>query len=572
MKSLILHSIICLLTFCSYGQRKKVELTVSPEEVSVGQMVTITIKSNMEGDLIENLPSSFVPGYGVNSYSQYIQDVNTGEMIQEHIVVLNGAFTKAGTFKVGPFYVKDGNKSKASNVVSVRVVNGSVISTEDFSKEQLRKPAFGIIERSADKIYEGQALVLTARVYSKDAPTGQPLRKRNYEVKGIVESHDLSQFNKNYIETVSLKGKEYSTFSYDKKVIFPTGAGVLDITPFNVMLPFGSKGYDVQSNVPEIEVLPLPSGAPKNFIGGVGVFDISQKVEQKKLKQGDVFTLDVIISGNGNLHNLDKPKLPLTNGMIVYGDPVLTEEYTFGAKGASGQIIYTYNIQVTKSGTYKMPAVGLAYFDPFAEKYVSIVADSTATISVQGNPKYKGVDPQEINPESQQAAMDRIAPLSPYKPQKSSSLFGSKLFWIGITSPIALAFLFIFFMKKREENSEEKASREQVKTTMQVSIDFIQQAKNSIDVNDSQAFYGNIEKALTKCCTAASHLNSEENHSRQELFSTMHNQGVSEELIVEAKSIFEQCDNARYGIAGDTFVQSHLLAATQELIKKINRL
>lgn len=571
MKSLILHIIIYSLTFCSYGQRKKVELTVTPDEVSIGQTVTITIKSNMEGDLIENLPSSFVPGYGVNSYSQYIQDVNTGEMIQEHIVVLNGAFSKAGTFKVGPFYVKDGNKSKASNVVSVRVVSGSIVSTDDFSKEQLRKPAFGIIERSTDKIYEGQALVLTARVYSKDAPTGQPLRKRNYEVKGVVESHDLSQFNKNYIETVSLKGKEYSTFSYDKKVIFPTGAGRLDITPFNVMIPFGSKGYDVQSNVPEIEVLPLPAGAPKDFIGAVGVFDISQKVELKKLKQGDVFTLDVIISGNGNLHNLDKPKLLLTNGMIVYGDPVLTEEYTFGSKGASGQIIYTYNIQVTKSGTYKMPAVGLAYFDPFLEKYVSIQADSTSTIKVNGNPKFTGVDPQEISPESPQASMDRIAPLTPYKSQQSSKLYGSTLFWIGVSSPIALAFLFIFFVKKREENSEVKATKEQVKTIKQVSINHIQQAKKAIDSNDSQAFYSHIEKALTKCCIASSSLNPEENHSKMELYSSMAQNGIPENLIAEVKYIFEQCDNARYGIAGDTTEQSTLLDTTQELINQINR-
>lgn len=570
MKSLIIHIIICLLTFSSFGQRKKVELTVTPDEVSIGQTVTVTIKSNMEGDLIENLPSCFVPGYGVNSYSQYIQDVNTGEMIQEHIVVLNGAFSKAGTFKVGPFYVKDGNKSKASNVVSVRVVSGSIVSTEDFSKEQLRKPAFGIIERSSDKIYEGQALILTARVYSKDAPTGQPLRKRNYEVKGVVESHDLSQFNKNYIEIVSLKGKEYSTFSYDKKVIFPTGAGILDITPFNVMIPFGSKGYDVQSNVPQVEVLALPGGAPKNFIGGVGVFDISQKIELKKLKQGDVFTFDVIISGNGNLHNLDKPKLPLTNGMIVYGDPVLTEEYTFGSKGASGQIIYTYNIQVTKSGEYKMPAVGLSYFDPFLEKYISIKADSISTIKVDVNPSYEGVDPKEINPESQQVNMDRIAPLTPYRKQRSSNLFGTSLFWIGITSPIALAFLFIFFIKKREESSEIKASIQQIKSVKQDSIDYIQNAKKSINSNDPQAFYSNLEKGLTAICVASTQLSSEEIHSKSELYSNMIQNGIASEQIAQIKAIFEQCDNARYGIAGNLSEQESLLAATYALINQLN--
>lgn len=121
----------------------------------------------MDGELVENLPSAFIKGYGVNTYSQYIQDVNTGNMIQEHIVVINGAFSKAGTYKVGPFYVKDGNISKKSNVVTVKVSSGPVTSTVDFSKDQLKKPAFGIIERSSNKVYEGQALVLNAIVYSK---------------------------------------------------------------------------------------------------------------------------------------------------------------------------------------------------------------------------------------------------------------------------------------------------------------------------------------------------------------------------------------------------------------------
>lgn len=569
MRVLILHIIICLLAFSSFGQKKKVELTVTPDEVSIGQTVNITIKSNMEGDLIENLPSSFIPGYGVNSYSQYIQDVNTGEMIQEHIVVLNGAFSKAGTFKVGPFYVKDGNKSKASNVVSVRVVSGPIISTEDFSREQLRKPAFGIIERSSDKIYEGQALILTARVYSKDVPTGQPLRKRNYEVKGVVESHDLSQFNKNYIETVSIKGKSYSTFSYDKKVIFPTGAGILDIVPFNVMIPFGSKGYDVQSNVPEIEVLPLPAGAPKNFIGGVGVFEIHQKVELKKLKQGDVFSLDVVISGNGNLHNLEKPKLLLTNGMLVYGDPVLSEEFTFGSKGASGNITYTYNIQVTKSGEYKVPAVNMAYFDPFLEKYVSIKSDSTASIAVDLNPKYNGIDPKEMETDNSSVAMDRIAPLTPYRAQKSSGFFGSRMFWIVLSTPLVLALLFIFFIKKQEENSDNKATIEQIKTVKQDSIDYIQNAKKNFKEQDSYSFYNNIEKGLSKICVALTYLDNDAIHSRSSLFDSLLNSGISSHSIEKVRSILDQCDNAKYGNSGDTSEQAKLLSETQELIKQL---
>lgn len=570
MKTIILNSVAILIAFGSFAQRKKVELIVSPDEVSVGQTVNITIRTNMEGDLVENLPSNFIKGNGVNSSSSYVQDLNTGEMTQEFIVVINGAFSKAGTYKIGPFYVKNGNKSKKSNVVSVKVVNGAIISTDDFSKEQLRKPAFGIIERSADKVYEGQALVLNARVYSQFAPSGQPLLKRNYEVKGIVESYDLSQFSKNYIETVSLKGKSYSTFAYDKRVVFPTTIGRLDLSPFNIMIPYGNKGYDVQSNVPSIEVLPLPGGAPKDFIGGVGKFDIAQKVEIKKLKQGDVFTLELIISGEGNLHNLDKPKLLLPAGMIVYGDPTLTEEFTYGSRGAQGSISYVYNIQVTKPGAHKIPAIGISYFDPQLEKYVSIVADSSLQINVQEDPKFAGSDPQELTTQNVEASLDQLAPLSSFKESKENALFGTAVFWSGVSIPLAFAFGFLVFAKFKESNSEVKEVVAKVKSTKQQSKELFVEAAVALKNSDSQAFYLGIEKGLKLLCIAVGKLDPSLSYARQELMTSLIEQSVKTEVAEEIHQIFMECDNARYGISGNKDEQEALLQKVEYLLQELS--
>lgn len=568
MRGIIVNSILFLIAFGAFGQKRKVELIVSPDVVSIGQSVNITIKSNMDGELVENLPSAFIKGYGVNTYSQYIQDVNTGNMIQEHIVVINGAFSKAGTYKVGPFYVKDGNISKKSNVVTVKVSSGPVTSTVDFSKDQLKKPAFGIIERSSNKVYEGQALVLNARVYSKYEPTGQPLLKRNYEVDGIVESHDLNQFSKNYIETTTLKKTEYYTFSYDKRVIFPSTIGKLQITPFNIMIPYGNQGYDVQSNIPSIEVLPLPAGAPKNFIGAVGKFEVSQEVISKNLKQGDVFTLNITISGEGNLHNLEKPKLALPSGMIIYGDPTLTEEYTFGSKGAQGSITYSFNIQVTKAGDQTVPATSLSYFDPVLEKYIVMTAPTSESIHVDVSKSFE-VDNTVVEEQTTTSSADQLAPISEFKASKNSNLFGTPIFWLGLTAPLFAAFLFLFFLKKRSENSEKKEEIATVKYITQKSIDYLNDAKLSLKSDQSTDFYTSIEKGMRNICIAASKLDQGTIYSRFDLYENLLAKGVSQASIDKVKTIFEQCDNARYGIAGIDLEKDNLLALAQQAYKEL---
>lgn len=570
MSKLLLNSILILAFFLnawnSFSQKRKVEISVSSDEVSVGQTIQITIKSNMDGQLVENLPSSFIQGYGVDSYSQYIQDVNTGDMIQEHIVVINGAFSKAGTFKIGPFFVKDGNKSKSSNIVSVSVSNGPVASTDDFSKAQLKKPAFGVIERSSEKVYEGQALILNARVYSTIPPVGAPVRKRNYEINGVVESHDLDKFNKNYIEPITIKGKNYSTFSYDKKLIFPTGIGQLDITPFSIMIPFGQQAYDVQSNVPKIEVLPLPPNAPKDFIGGVGKLSISQSLEKKQLKTGDVFNLEVVVSGTGNLHNLDKPRLPLPKGMIVYGDPIIREDFKFGTAGASGKITYAYNVQVTKAGSFKLPAISISYFDIELEKYVTTRADSSVTLVINDNPKFDAATVEDLSTES--ISMDKIAPLAIYESPRSADFFGSFIFWIALSLPVAFATFFLFFTRVKERKVETRHVLETTNSKVEKTAELLFEAKVDLKAGNLTTCYSKLSKALLNSCLVKLKLDQSEMHSRSVIFELLGKQGVEEEVIGSVRSILAKCDEACFGMVSSENTDE-LITEVTKLVSKI---
>ena len=65
MKQAFLHSVFLVLAFCSFGQKPIVILEVEPKEAEVGEMLTITVRANVQGEIDVDLPSGFIHGYEI---------------------------------------------------------------------------------------------------------------------------------------------------------------------------------------------------------------------------------------------------------------------------------------------------------------------------------------------------------------------------------------------------------------------------------------------------------------------------------------------------------------------------
>lgn len=563
MKWLLLNSILFILcTICS-AQKTGIELIVEPTEVSVNQTIIITLKYNKDGNIIEKLPSNFIKGYDIQSFSQFVMDNRTGKIEQEFVDQFSGAFTKPGNYKIGPYILRSGNKSYHTKTILVKVTNGPIPSTEDFSRDQLKSQAFGIIERSAEKIYEGEPLILTARAYSKDRTVASPVLRRPYQVNRVVDMHQL-MVSESW-EELTVKGKKFQSISFERKLMFPTGSGFLEIKPYELFLPFARSNEIIQSNVPRIEVIPLPGNAPKSFIGAVGKFDVSQTVETKKLKEGDVFSLDVVVSGSGNLHNIEKPRLNLSHGMVIYGDPTITEDYIFTTKGAEGKVTFSFNIQVTKEGNQGINPVTISYFDPEKEVYITISADSSTTLHVENNPKFaNNVD----NPEAETMMKDELAPIAKNSSSYfSNQFYGSTTFWISLASPITLSLLFLLFLRRKEENKQVTKEKELQKSTSHSSKTFLQEAKCAIQEQNIDKFYSSFERALNQLCIGLAKLDPSVVYARQELFMRLEANGIESRQLIEIKDLFDKCDIARFGIPGSSAEQLELVSKIEQLTK-----
>lgn len=570
MRQLIIHSVFLFVALCSFGQKPIVILEVEPKEAEVGEMLTITVRANVQGEIDVDLPSGFVHGYEImNGMNQEI-DYNTGKVINYFYLSQNGAMPKAGTFKFGPAYVKKGNKVYRSNTVTVTIRKENtapVTNGNEITAKQLRQPAFGIIEKSKSVIYEGEPLILNAKVYSIFDPSHLE-DYQEYKLDGALDKHDITTSSRITVREEKIKRTSYYAFEHDKKVIFPIGTGKFTIEPFKLMLRRGIEGVPITSSSTAIEVKPLPGNAPKDFIGGVGLFTLTSSIDQTKLKQGDVFTLIIEVAGYGNLQNISEPKLNLPKGFVVYGDAIVKEDIAFGSRGAEGKITYEYNIQVTKYGELVFPETTLSFFDPIKEKYVQISTQST-TLSVQKNAGFKISDNSTTT-----LVESKGQDIFPFKTTdelstEHSSIVHSPLFWAGVTVPVLCGLFLGLFWRKREEN-EVHVVKKQEKQQAKVGIQNVfSDAENALMNQDYTNYYGLIEKGLQR--SMGLYLRNDDSIilSKSTILEELRLKNVDTAKIIALQQLFSSCEEARYGFGITPENRDALIVSAKQISQSI---
>lgn len=570
MRTFYLHILFSLIACFSQAQKAIVILEVEPKEAEVGEMLTITVKSNVQGEIDIDLPSGFVHGYQITNGMNQEIDYNTGKVINYFYLSQNGAMPKAGTFKFGPAYIKKGNKVYRSNTVNVtiRKENTSTSpSSDDISSKQMKQPAFGIIEKSKSVLYEGEPLILNAKVYSRFDPSHLE-DYQEYNLDGAIDKHEINASARITVKEENVKKIPYYSFEYDKKVIFPIGTGRMTIDPFKLTLRRGIEGLPLTSSSTLIEVKPLPGNVPADFVGGVGQFTIAQKVNTNATKQGEVITLTIEISGYGNLQNVSEPKLILPKGFVIYGDAIIKEDISFGNRGAEGKITYEYNIQVTKFGSLTIPKTSISYFDPVKEKYIQISTGENQ-LSVTKNASFKVSDNTTTTLVEKAEEDVQILRTENEYAQISDFWISSPTFWIGFTAPLSLALLIGLFWRKREENKEIGLQKTLKKKSQQSIQHLFSEAEAALNSGDFTNYYSLIEKGMQR--SMALYLRNDDSItlSKATIFEELNARNVPENNITALKSLFTTCEEARYGFGISPENRDALVVSAKQVTQTI---
>lgn len=549
---------------CWSQSKPTVKLIVNSKQVETGEPVMFTVKSSISGTVELDYPDAFVVGSGVSSGMEQETDYTSGETITTYYFSQNGTFAQEGSFTVKA-YVKKG-KVYSSNAVTIRVSKGGANSSEELSRKTLKQPIFGLIDRSQSKIYEGEPLILSAKTYTKLNVTMLE-GYQTFQVDGGAETFDIDQSQRLVVSEEFLKGQTYHTFTYGKQVVFPSKTGRLNIRPFEMSLRFDngsifSESISFRSQASSVEVLPLPDGAPANFIGAVGDFSMRVSPLQPKIEAGEVIPFRVTITGFGNLHNIDAPKVKLSNGVTFYGDPEIKKDLSYSTRGTEGSITFTYFIQFHRGGTFDYPTVSLAYFHPKTKKYVQlrnprksiVVSGPESQITAQATtPKT-----DDSLPETNTAEVDPLATLSVKNPKQFKD---SVWFWPAVLSPLFLAGIALFFFRRSKERTVEVPCQVEPCFPRNDFKDVIKQLQQDLSSSTSpQESYSLIQKIVHQAACLVTE-NETIPFSKQSVIDTLQ---AHQKDISEVDLIWKNCDLGKYGF----MEQDHLLQETKNALRK----
>ena len=190
---------------------------------------------------------------------------------------------------------------------------------------------------------------------------------------------------------INLLGSRYVSVAYPS-TITPTRSGAIGIGPAKIRLttrevvqdPFPRQvNREVYLQVPklEIEARPLPPGAPAGFENAVGSFKINASTANTEVQEGDPITVDLMVTGSGNLDTLRPPSLGKIPGWKVYG--TTAEQRGDERRLLSGSVTFHQSIRPLEMKS-EIPSFELVYFDPKDQAYKTAATEPIALQMLPG--------------------------------------------------------------------------------------------------------------------------------------------------------------------------------------------
>ncbi|MBO7220127.1 MAG: protein BatD, partial [Alistipes sp.] len=206
--------------------------------------------------------------------------------------------------------------------------------------------------------------------------------------------------------------KVYEVYNIAEYLLYPQQGGTLTIEPAELTVvaqvvvqsnrgfdPFFGGGHEVYNvrralKTPEVkvQVKEFPTGAPASFTGAVGRYTISHNLSSNEVTANSAVTLQLTISGTGNLNFISAPTLSLPSSFELY-DVKSEEKLQTSASGSVGYRRFDYPFIVRAEGEYDIAPVEFSYFDLEKRKYVTL---STPSMHISVTPDKSATAQQSL--------------------------------------------------------------------------------------------------------------------------------------------------------------------------------
>ena len=294
-----------------------------------------------------------------------------------------------GEFEIGPVTVRAASQTVLTDPVQLTITEGPPDPVA--VPEDLRATA------TADKrrAYAGEPVLVSYRLLARDSfgferwsvidgTTFIPPEHEDFQ------AHDLGR-QPGGMRRVSVDGRPYRNASEHLVTLVPleTGAKTMDPAEFRVQVnrrsitnlrveprdPTGARTMGnwtpmtLATDPISVEVVPLPAeGRPESFRGHVGRVAVASWVNRTEAEVGDTVTLRVEMTGGAYLRLMPEPEIVVPDGLDIAGPEVSDEPRRFEV-GRPGKRTFVYRVVPTRDGSYRIPAVEVAWFDPETREY-----------------------------------------------------------------------------------------------------------------------------------------------------------------------------------------------------------
>lgn len=558
MRVIIIY-ILTLIPILVFGQELKISVSKNPVAVGEEFRIDFTINadgSNFKGPNFEGLRKLSGPNQSTSSsmqiingkvsrsktttFSYYVSALNEGSLtISQASINCKGQTLRSepGVIEV----VKADSKTKSDSYN----INENVYLKASVNKR---------------KIFQGEQIVVSYKLYSK-------INLADISVSTIPE---LNGFWKEEIETKStailevIDGVRHNVWEINRFILTPQKSGQLNIDPMSLNItvqikkkrnrrdpfgdPFGMFGSyqnieeEIQSKNIRINVKDLPDGAPENFNGAVGQFNLMSSVDKKSIEANEAVNYKLTLSGNGNIHLIDKINVNFPSNFENY-DPQKKDK-TFTAKnGVAGKVEFEHLLIPRHKGEYIIDGVDFSFFNPKSKTYESIKT-KTITINV-----LKGESSENSYVSSEELKNTSSKGFSTIKTTTELSIIENKpfnkwLFTLLISIPLTLILVYLLIRLIKHRNNSNPVLRK-YKKSLSFAQKRLKKANKHLENNEKELFFEEIEKSLLNYFSNKFNVDvADLSKDTINEFFTLN--GITEKAKMNFTSILEKCEFCRF--------------------------
>jgi len=600
---LIAAVVFLLLTSDMMGQG--FAAAVNKNKVAVGEPFQIEF-SNTNGGLDNFKAPAALNNFDIYSgpnHSSSFQMIN-GTTSQSTSISYAIAAKKEGKIVIGPATITVNGVKKESNSITIEVVKGSGGSNNNpqagTNAQGNQSPSSGAYSTddnlfartsvSRTKVYQGEQITVVHKIYTKLNLKGfQDVKFPSYN--GFW-SQDAPQKGQIMLTNENIDGVNYSVAELKRTFIFPQRSGTIEIEPLDVACIvrqrsrkpqnvfdqfFGTGGYEdvvikAKSKPVTIEVMPLPdANKPEDFSGAVGNFTFKASMNKSSVKTNEAVTLNISISGSGNLKLIDALKINIPEDIEKY-DPKINDNIGVNASGVSGTKTFEYLLIPRHAGEFKIDNVSFSYFNPEKKAYVTLPSPEF-NISVQKGKDDDNTSPSVMNNiEKKDVAVvgndiRYIKTNNVHLNKKEKDFFGSPEFYGGIFSPVLL-FAVVLLVRRKQENDNSDLVLLRSKKANKMAKKRLAIAEKHVKENNKESFYEEVFKALYGYLSDRLSIPYAE-LTKESIGSMLRSRNVSEETCSQLLNVLNNCEFARYAPSA---VSADLKGAYEEAANIITKI